>query len=131
MSFQRIVELARQRGLPIIVTDIGARAPMVVLPLEEYERLADGAMSGRKIPISLGKSDAPTVSYTNVQEAQESTPQKKEVMGEKSQTESEPLASDLGGSVDVEEFLKAGSLADDGLLLEERFYLEPLDETLD
>ncbi|MDP3793730.1 MAG: hypothetical protein Q8R07_03175, partial [Candidatus Uhrbacteria bacterium] len=34
MSWQRILELARQRGLPVIVTDIGGREPMAILPLE-------------------------------------------------------------------------------------------------
>jgi nicotinamidase-related amidase len=34
MSLQRIIELARRQGMPVILTDVAGREPMVVLPLE-------------------------------------------------------------------------------------------------
>lgn len=42
MSWQRIIEVARKQGMPVIVTDVAGREPMVLLPLEGYERLVDG-----------------------------------------------------------------------------------------
>ena len=40
MSMQRILETSRKLGLPVIVTDIAGREPMVVLPLEQFEAMA-------------------------------------------------------------------------------------------
>lgn len=42
MSWQRIMEVARKQGMPVIVTDVAGREPMVILPLEGYERLLGG-----------------------------------------------------------------------------------------
>lgn len=39
MSLQRVIELARRQGMPIVVTDVAGREPMVLLPLEIYEDL--------------------------------------------------------------------------------------------
>lgn len=41
MSLQRIIELARRQGMPVILTDVAGREPMVVLPLEAYEAMLD------------------------------------------------------------------------------------------
>ena len=37
---QRVLETARKLGLPVVVTDILGREPMVVLPLEQFEAMA-------------------------------------------------------------------------------------------
>lgn len=42
MSLQRIIEVARRQGMPVILTDVAGREPMVVLPLEAYEKMLDG-----------------------------------------------------------------------------------------
>ncbi len=42
MSLQRIIELARRQGMPVILTDVAGREPMVVLPLEAYEKMLEG-----------------------------------------------------------------------------------------
>ena len=39
MSWQRILELAREQGMPVIVTDLAGRDSMVVMPLERFEQL--------------------------------------------------------------------------------------------
>lgn len=41
MSLQRIIELARRQGMPIIMTDVGGREPMVLLSLDTYEEMLD------------------------------------------------------------------------------------------
>lgn len=46
MSLQRVLELARRQGAPVIVTDVAGREPLVILPLEAYEQLLDGGISG-------------------------------------------------------------------------------------
>ncbi|MBP6944460.1 hypothetical protein KBD61_03970 [Patescibacteria group bacterium] len=48
MSLQRIIELARRQGMPVILTDVAGREPMVVLPLEAYEKMLDGEGQGSK-----------------------------------------------------------------------------------
>ncbi|MBM3204477.1 hypothetical protein FJZ48_00645 [Candidatus Uhrbacteria bacterium] len=101
MSWQRIFEVARERKLPIIVTDLAGREPMVVMPLEEYEKLSDHAPSILKELASL--QEKPTV-----------IPIKNE------QPESVPFPSIPPNS-------DRGAI-EDALSLEERFYLEPMDE---
>ncbi len=41
MSWQRILEAARRQGMPVIVTDIAGREPMVLLPFDRYERMLE------------------------------------------------------------------------------------------
>jgi hypothetical protein len=48
---QHVFESARRLGLPVIVTDPSGRDPMVVLPLDQFEAMADGgAVPERKGP---------------------------------------------------------------------------------
>jgi len=42
MSFQRIFEMVRRQGMPLVVTDETGKEPVVVLPLEVYEALMEG-----------------------------------------------------------------------------------------
>ena len=39
MSFQRIFDMVRRQGMPMIVTDQAGKSPLVVLPFEVYEAL--------------------------------------------------------------------------------------------
>lgn len=41
MSLQRVLELARRQNMAVVVTDVAGREPLVVLPLDTYERLLD------------------------------------------------------------------------------------------
>lgn len=93
MSWQRIFEVARERKLPIIVTDLAGREPMVVMPLEEYEKRAE----------ILPLPEKPTIIPIKISE-QESVP-----------PPISPQPMDMGS-------------LDDALSVEERFYLEPMDE---
>lgn len=40
MSMQRVLETARKLGLPVIMTDVAGREPMVIMPLEQFEAMA-------------------------------------------------------------------------------------------
>jgi hypothetical protein len=51
MSFQRIFEMVRRQGMPLVVTDEAGKEPVVVLPLEVYEALVEGGES-RPAPAS-------------------------------------------------------------------------------
>ena len=53
MSWQRILEIARHRGMPMIVTDIAGREPLVVLSLDEYESLNEGGGAKSKAPSAV------------------------------------------------------------------------------
>jgi hypothetical protein len=48
MSLQRIIELARRQGMPMIITDVAGREPMVVLPLEVYEGMLEKEVEKRE-----------------------------------------------------------------------------------
>ena len=42
MSFQRIFDMVRRQGMPMVVTDDTGKEPVVVLPFEVYEALMEG-----------------------------------------------------------------------------------------
>lgn len=49
MSLQRVFESARKLGVPVIMTDPAGREPMVVLTLEQFEAMAGtGSEPGRE-----------------------------------------------------------------------------------
>lgn len=97
MSFQRILEIARQRGLPIIVTDIAGREPVAILPLEEYERLS----SHRPQAPPSKQVEAPSPVLEQI---------------------AEQTKDDFQGKIDD---------VAENLSLEEKFYLEPVEDELD
>lgn len=88
MSFQRMLDMARRHGMPLVVTDPNGKAPVVVLPLEVYEALVEGAPKKRE-PIVVPVRDESRLTPLKVQ------------------IEPENLAE---------------------LSMEERFYIEPLEE---
>ncbi|MCC6563489.1 hypothetical protein IT087_01200 [Candidatus Uhrbacteria bacterium] len=99
MSFQRMLEMVRRQGMPLMVTDPDGREPMVVLPLEVYEALVEGgsAPAARAVP-----KQAPVGEPIMVPVRDGSAPQPKpQIMPE--------LLAELS--------------------MEERFYIEPLDES--
>ena len=60
MSWQRIIEVARKQGMPVIVTDVAGREPMVLMPLNGYERLLDDATpSTNEKPLHVAKNVVP------------------------------------------------------------------------
>lgn len=104
MSFQRILDAARRLGTPVIVTDVAGREPMVLVPLDMFEALA-GASSEN------GKAPAPAMQYDAVPE--------RPVPPTPRPSESEPTPEELSALVGQE------------ISLEDRFYLEPVDDSGD
>jgi PHD/YefM family antitoxin component YafN of YafNO toxin-antitoxin module len=41
MSLQRVIDIARKNGMPVVVTDPAGHYPMVVLSLEQFEAMAE------------------------------------------------------------------------------------------
>ncbi len=66
MSLQRTFEMARRHGMPIVVTDPNGKDPMVVLPLEAYETLLEGAPKKRE-PIVVPVRDESSLAPLKVQ----------------------------------------------------------------
>ena len=97
MSFQRMLEMARRHGMPLVVTDPNGKEPMVVLPLEVYEALVEGS------PASVPTGPKRPASEPVVVPVRDGSVQAQP----KPQNEPELLAE---------------------LSLEERFYIEPLEE---
>ena len=102
MSLSRIFESARRLGVPVIVTDSAGRDPLVVLPLEQFEAMA--GETERKLEYApLPASSA----------------------------EKKTSVSPAGQRVSVKTQLEALAVAEpttDELSLEERFYLEPIED---
>lgn len=119
MSFQRILETARRMGSPLIVTDVAGREPMVVMTLQTYERLGERvSQSGeRKAETTRQESEEPTVTeFTSMPTPAPSQPSAK--------AESSSLLQEIAIQV-----MESPEMAQDSeISMEERFYLEPLDE---
>ena len=60
MSFQRIFELVRRQGMPLVVTDEGGKEPLVVLPFDMYEALMEGGESKPEIKAMKKENLAPS-----------------------------------------------------------------------
>jgi len=65
MSMQRVFEMARKMGLPVVVTDVTGREPFVLLPLDQFEAMmGEGAVAPARPPAEVrgdaSASEAPT-----------------------------------------------------------------------
>jgi nicotinamidase-related amidase len=107
MALQRILESARKLGVPVIVTDIAGREPFVVLPLEQFEAMM-GVESKVAKPVVEPVQTRPAAVEPTVEIALN-----KEQFPQITRLEKVEMSS----AVESEE-----------IPLEERFYLEPMDE---
>ncbi|KAA0205975.1 hypothetical protein EDM68_03850 [Candidatus Uhrbacteria bacterium] len=68
MSFQRIFEMVKRQGMPLVITDGQGKDPLIVLPLDMYEALADGqalgappsTQEGEKEPVIIPVKEKPS-----------------------------------------------------------------------
>lgn len=105
---QRVTEIARKLGLPVIMTDPSGRDPMVILPLEQFEAMAGGETK-TPAPLTHKPRPEPTKAPPMVPEIND-FPLEIQDLAAMTATEatSDEVAADLS--------------------LEERFYLEPVEE---
>jgi hypothetical protein len=106
MSMQRIFDVARKLGTPVIMTDPAGREPLVVLPLDQFEAMA-GVSSDQEEPTVVPEAMAPA----------SRSKMDKNTHNKAKNDERVEQAAELA-TINVE--------AQD-LALEERFYLEPLE----
>ncbi len=107
MSWQRIFETARKQGIPVIVTDGLGRDPLVILPLEQFEALTE---SNAKEPVL------------------EPLPEPPYQVPSKTPSRPEPVIQDQDPVQHVDEKKLVSELMP-GLSTEERFYLEPVEDS--
>ena len=110
MSWQRILELARQRNFPVIVTDVAGREPLVIVPFAEYERMGEGGggkmqEASSKRQEGIRRQDLETEAFVEF--------------------EAEELQKQVDAA--VAGLVQAPS-GEGSMSLEERFYLEPVEE---
>jgi hypothetical protein len=106
MSMQRIFNVARKLGTPVIMTDPSGREPLVVLPLDQFEAMAGvSADQVENLPVE---------------------PQVAPVIQEKSDKNTHNKAKKEPAILINKELVAAVSELED-IPLEERFYLEPLE----
>ncbi|MDO8583883.1 MAG: hypothetical protein Q7R83_01760 [bacterium] len=132
MSWQRILETARRHGFPVIVTDVAGREPTVVVPLNEYERLLEqkgmgesprqpfaGTPTRVQVREKIGSDRPEIVKIETVDKFEATSAQGPEMTLKEIVRESIPIFEEAASSVPKE---------GEDLSLEERFYLEPMDE---
>ena len=103
MSLQRVFESARKLGVPVIITDPSGRDPMVVIPLEQFEALAD---EGTR-PTLEPEKNSTNIREPILQEIPIKQVEDKVALRTKQQ--------------------ESASSFTDEISLDERFYLEPVD----
>jgi hypothetical protein len=113
MSLQRVLETARKTGTPVIITDVAGREPMVILPLEQFEAMAG---DGASVPAPRSPAREPISKEERVVRVLE------EIAAERAEARVEQEAP-----IDIESLTIEVPVPQD-LSLEERFYLEPLED---
>jgi hypothetical protein len=119
MSLQRIFESARKLGVPVIMTDPAGREPMVVLTLEQFEAIAGTATETAKESVQTNgrRGRPPGRRSAEASKSDDSMPPAEDTA---SRTEAiEPSFEDYPSQPEAEAEIS----------LDERFYLEPLDDT--
>lgn len=117
MSFQRILETARRMNSPLIVTDAAGREPMVVMTLQAYERLGEGVLQTASPPktqnVKLDSEEPKVTEFVPVSAPDISSRQ-----------ETGPVLQEIAIQV-----MESSEMAQDSeISMEDRFYLEPMDE---
>ena len=102
MSFQRILETARRMGSPLIVTDAAGREPMVVMTLQAFERLGEQKEQKVQMVAEVAPVSVPVIE------------------------KSEP--SSLLQEIAIQVMENPEMAQDSEISMEERFYLEPVEE---
>lgn len=108
MSLQKVFETARTLGLPILLTDINASAPFVIMTLEQFEKLTSA------MPKMATRSNG------NPKQDSAAAP-----------TSPQGFSEDRARRVPVpvtQPSPQAQPLVENDMPLEERFYFEPLED---
>jgi hypothetical protein len=111
MSLQRIFESARKLGVPVVITDPGGRDPLVVLPLEQFEALNESGQAD----LSAGLKASPAKEKSRVES----------LLADRALEMAQHRAE--GAVVGAKPSPETGERNPD-ISLEERFYLEPVDD---
>ena len=121
MSLQHVLEVARKNGMPVIITDMSGREPMVIMPLEQFEAMAFSTQSSTlsteyRVPSNQSQKD-PSLGTRNLELDNAIA----EMAAERARSRMEDAASQL-------ENLSKQSPSDDDTPLEERFFIEPTND---
>jgi len=118
MSLQRVFESARKLGVPVIMTDPAGREPMVILTLEQFEAIAGTPSEMPKEPVQAnGRRGRPAGRRPA------DIPKSEDFLYPLDNPASQPAAAEPS----FEDF-PAQPPAEAEISLDERFYLEPLDD---
>ena len=121
MSLQRVLEIARKNGMPVIITDNSGLDPMVILPLEQFEALiggekvAQGGSTSNVLRPTIELDPEPSTQDAGLDQAiAEMTAERLKSRVEEAAVQLEDLAKQAQENPEIS--------------LEERFYLEPLED---
>lgn len=112
MSWQRILESARRNGFPVIVTDIAGREPMVVMPFDAFEEMNETYHASLE-----AWEEGEGIEYSDLE------PVSEEVYAPPAPIEPVPPPSEPPMPT-----AESGEENVSHLSMEERFYLEPVDD---
>ncbi|HEU0051154.1 MAG TPA: hypothetical protein VFQ60_03815 [Patescibacteria group bacterium] len=131
-SWQRILEAARRHGMPLIVTDVAGREPLVVLPFDEFERLTEKEVEPHKSENTgagigiVRKQEEKKTNFGEVKDLVKPVDNLKSKGVSQSPITLKTILQEVAASTESEAVSNGEEEAE--LSLEERFYLEPVDE---
>jgi len=116
MSLQRVFESARKLGVPVIMTDPAGREPLVIVSLEQFEAMA-GSSDAAPAEIQPAASRKPARPVQHQPEA---------VFNQGMPANDAPRQPER--TEPVFEDIQMGAQQNPEISLDERFYLEPLED---
>jgi hypothetical protein len=125
MSLQRIFESARKFGVPVIVTDPAGRDPLVVLPLEQFEALSESGPSEAKPAVRIPVS-TPRRAEVSKPSVSKEIRHVEEILAERAAEMAQPRVDEVVSALESGAAPQGAGTSE--ISLEERFYLEPVDD---
>jgi len=124
MSWQRILESARKNGFPVIVTDIAGREPMVVMPFDTFEEMNEVYQSSLD---SWEEERGEEFEYSDIESGSDETIESS-IPAYGAEATQEGSVSEEPSKSSMREKPEGNMNEVSHLSMEERFYLEPVDD---
>ena len=124
MSWQRILESARKNGFPVIVTDIAGREPMVVMPFDTFEEMNEVYQSSLD---SWEEERGEEFEYSDIESGSDETIESS-IPAYGAEATQEGSVSEEPSKSSMREKPEGNMNEVSHLPMEERFYLEPVDD---
>ncbi len=122
MSWKRIFKTARRLGTPVIVADEDGNEPVVVLPLDAYEKMSGSAPEAKRHKVRDEEDDELTADrMASIFESAMESLEEENLSKESQKNQNTGMDGVLESEV-------PGSVLEAEMPLEDKYYFEPLED---